>query len=349
MLRLIFTMLLTLASLLYAQSSSSQTEGSKGTQMNTLLSDSLLSNDIGMVMANNPVCKSENAVRLNLLILDDYFVVSQLENGKIYPDTLVTKIFSPDTARQHPVWTRVYGVKKASPESVLSYLKEIFKQSNGKIDREEIFISYPLQGKSILTYKKFVNAVKKIGYTKIRIVGKSKEFSDDVYKKLQLKKYSEKQIKSWESTKSNCNRNWLRIVDNKLCIREQLKQISHHDPKTISNTPPFNEGDTKARSAKDVMDVVKREKKKLNAIYNKFEKDFLKSIKTPEHPDAKKIEITIKFTIAPEGNISKMEIISSNSQNEEFDQRVSDEVSKWIFEKAEHPTTLTVPFKFDKD
>lgn len=97
------------------------------------------------------------------------------------------------------------------------------------------------------------------------------------------------------------------------------------------------------------MDVVKREKKKLNAIYNKFEKDFLKSIKTPEHPDAKKIEITLKFTIAPEGNISKMEIISSNSQNEEFDQRVSDEVSKWIFEKAEHPTTLTVPFKFDKD
>ena len=73
-------------------------------------------------------------------------------------------------------------------------------------------------------------------------------------------------------------------------------------------------------------------------------------MKTPEHPDADaQIKVTLKFIIAPEGNISKMEIISSNSQNEEFDQRVFDEVSKWIFEKAEHPTTLTVPFKFDKD
>lgn len=339
--RLIITIFFALAATLYAQKDQSQAV--LADNLNCLLFEDCknASSDLQETHKRKAFCK-ENTVRLNMLILDDYFVVSQQENGKLYPDTIVTKIYSSDAIRVLPLWTRVYGVKQASPDSILSFLKGMYQQNKGKSDWEELLISYPLQDKSIYEYKNFISAIKKIGYTKIRLVGFNNEFDAEVYKKLQLQKYSEKQVESWESSKNHCNWDWLRIVENKLIFG---KQINH---RTITD-PVIEPGH---RSLAGVKDILIKQQRKLAAIQKKFKnkRSRLKDVKTPEHPDADaQIKVTLKFTIAPEGNISKMEIISSNSQNEEFDQRVSDEVSKWIFEKAEHPTTLTVPFKFDKD
>ncbi|PWJ71640.1 hypothetical protein BGX12_1022 [Fibrobacter sp. UWR4] len=339
--RLIFTIFFAFAVALYAQKDKSQAV--LNDNLNCLLFEDCknASSDLQEAHKRKAFCK-ENTVRLNMLILDDYFVVSQQENGKLYPDTIVTKIYSADAIRELPQWVRVYGVKQASPDSILSILKGMYQQNKGKSDREELLISYPLQDKSIYEYKNFISAIKKIGYTKIRLVGFNNEFDAEVYKKLQLQKYSEKQIESWESSRNECNKDWLRIVENKLMYGKRLNY------QTISD-PIIEPGH---RSFAGVKDILVKQQRKLVAIQKKFKNKLsqLKDVKTPEHPDADaQIKVTLKFIIAPEGNISKMEIISSNSQNEEFDQCVFDEVSKWIFEKAEHPTTLTVPFKFDKD
>ena len=68
-----------------------------------------------------------------------------------------------------------------------------------------------------------------------------------------------------------------------------------------------------------------------------------------EHPDAPvQIEVFVKFTIDPEGKVTRVEIQSSNSENEEFDKAICDEVSTWTFEKADSESKVTLPFKFKK-
>lgn len=361
-----FVSILTLAfaASLFAQSSNSQT-GDFRSSIDAVLGLNPVSEKEQKAIEQQQKFCEENTVKLNLLILDDYFVISQAKEHKhtasglramyLAPDTLVTKIysanaapriFSSDTILQDPVWTRVYGVKQASSDSVLSLLKEKFQQNKGKVDREEILISYPLQDKSIFTYKKFFSALKKIGYTKIRLVGFSKEFDDNVYKKLQLKKYSEKQIESWESSKNKCNKDWLRIVDNELIFGKKSTKWTH--PWDGESMP---EPGVKYRSNKGILDIIKKETQKLNAIHQKYAKKLanLKNIKTPEHPDAEtQIKIIVKFTIEPEGNISKIEVISSNSHNQEFDKLICDKVSQWTFEKTDSSTTVTYPITFDK-
>ena len=76
----------------------------------------------------------------------------------------------------------------------------------GKIDRDEISVSFPYQDESIYSYKNFFKKLKNAGFTKIRLLGNKKQFSKEVYKKLQITKFSAKQMESWESTKYECNR-----------------------------------------------------------------------------------------------------------------------------------------------
>lgn len=360
-LSLIFILTLAFAATLFAQSSSSQT-GDFRSSIDAVLGLNPVSEKEQKAIEQQQKFCEDNTVKLNLLILDDYFVISQAKEHKhsasglratsVVPDTIVTqiysanaapKIFSSDTILQDPVWTRVYGVKQATPDSVLALLKEKFQQNKGKVDREEILISYPLQDKSIFSYKDFFSALKKIGYTKIRLVGFSKEFDANVYKKLQLKKYSEKQIESWESSKNECNKDWLRIVEDKLTFGKRVKFHTPWDGESIPGPG--------VRSTKGIKDILHKEIPKLSPIYKKFKKKLatLKDVKTPEHPDAEtQIKIIVKFTIEPEGNISKIEELSSNSQNEEFDKLICDKVSQWTFEKADGSTTVTYPITFDK-
>lgn len=335
--RFILTFIVALAATLHAQSSSSQ-----GSPIGSSLCG-LLSKDtcdyINKTAANTKFC-SEHAVRLSLLIMDDYFVISQQESGKLYPDTLVTKIYSADTSREHPVWTRVYGVKNATPDSVLVLLKEMYQQNKDKADREEIFVSFPYQEKSIYDYKRFLSALKKIGYTKIRLVGYKEEFSDKVYKKLQLKKYSKNEIESWESSKHHCNWDWLRVAENKLMMGKPLHRIINYEPIH------------KGRPLKNTKAILDQGNTKLHSLRKKFKGSLprLKDVKTPEHPDAvTQIKITLEITIAPDGSISKMEKLSSNSQNEEFDELIRQEVSRWTFDKAVNSTKVTYPFTFEMD
>ena len=89
----------------------------------------------------------------------------------------------------------------------------------------------------------------------------------------------------------------------------------------------------------------------MDKIHKKFAKFLprLKDVKNPEHPDAPvQIEVFVKFTIDPEGKVMRVEVQSSNSENEEFDQAICDEVSTWTFEKADSESKVTVPFKFKK-
>ena len=74
-----------------------------------------------------------NAIGLNFLILDGYFVISRHVGGgvsSINADANSTRIFTSDTTREHPVWTRVYGVSQASPDSVIKIqlISKIYKQ-----------------------------------------------------------------------------------------------------------------------------------------------------------------------------------------------------------------------------
>ena len=206
--KFVFALLLSLTAVLYAQSSSSPfTE--IGEYFAELIGDDVKSNEF---------CKA-NTTGLNLLILDGYFVVDRHVGGRIASievDASSTRIFTSDISREVPVWARVYGLSHAPADSVIAILEEMRKKNADKIERDEINVSFPYQDESIYKYKKFFAKLKAAGFSKIRLLAKEEEFSDKVYKNLQLKKYSKKQIESWESSKNSCNKQWLHITDSKL-------------------------------------------------------------------------------------------------------------------------------------
>ena len=289
-----------------------------------------------------------NAIGLNLLILDGYFVISRHVGGgvsSINADANSTRIFTSDTTREHPVWTRVYGVSQASPDSVINILKEIRAKNADKIDRDEIKVSFPYQDKSIYKYKKFFGKLKTAGFSKIRLLAKEEEFSDKVYKNLLLKKYSKEQIESWESSKHSCNKQWLHITDSTLSYsaRKPLKW------REISG--PYGPEHAKTRKASHVKEIVDKNKPKLSSIRKKYRMQAprLKEVKNSEHPDAEiQYDIVVKFTIAPDGKISEIEVVSSSTGNEKFDKAICDAISTWTFEEADTETRVTLPLKFDK-
>ena len=288
-------------------------------------------------------CKA-NSIGLNLLILDGYYVISSHVGGEVSSinvDAGFTRIFTSDTTREHPIWTRVYGVSHASPNSVIAILKEIRAKNVDKIDRDEINVSFPYQDESIYKYKKFFGKLKAAGFSKIRLLARDEEFGDKVYKNLQLKKYSKKQIESWESSKHSCNKQWLHITDS------TLSYSANKALKWREISGPYGPKHAKTRKASHIKEIIDKNKPKLSSVRKKFRKQsvHLKEVKNSEHPDAENYDIVVKFTIAPDGKISEIEKLSSTTGNENFDKAVCDEISTWTFEEADSKTTVTIPLR----
>ncbi|WP_290726249.1 MULTISPECIES: AgmX/PglI C-terminal domain-containing protein [unclassified Fibrobacter] len=92
-----------------------------------------------------------------------------------------------------------------------------------------------------------------------------------------------------------------------------------------------------SRSAADIMKVVRQRTPGLRHIYNKFLK------KKPGFQG----KVTLKFTIAPGGEVISISIVSSTTGYGEFDAQVKSAVSRWTFSKVKSGnTTVTIPFTF---
>ena len=92
-----------------------------------------------------------------------------------------------------------------------------------------------------------------------------------------------------------------------------------------------------SRSAADIMKVVRQRTPGLRHIYNKCLK------KKPGFQG----KVTLKFTIAPGGEIISISTVSSTTGFAEFDSEVKNAVSRWTFSKVKSGnTTVTIPFTF---
>ena len=94
-----------------------------------------------------------------------------------------------------------------------------------------------------------------------------------------------------------------------------------------------------SRSAADIMKVVRQRTPGLRHIYNKFLK------KKPGFQG----KVTLKFTIAPGGEIISISIASSTTGYGEFEGESKTAVSRWKFSKVKSGnTTVTIPFTFSE-
>ena len=87
------------------------------------------------------------------------------------------------------------------------------------------------------------------------------------------------------------------------------------------------------------MKVVRQRTPGLRHIYNKFLK------KKPGFQG----KVTLKFTIAPGGEVISISIASSTTGYGEFDAQIKGAVSNWTFSKVKSGnTTVTIPFTFSE-
>lgn len=94
-----------------------------------------------------------------------------------------------------------------------------------------------------------------------------------------------------------------------------------------------------SRSAADIMKVVRQRTPGLRHIYNKFLKQ------KPGFAG----KVTLRFTIAPGGDIISISISSSTTGYSEFDESVKNTVKRWTFSKVKSGnTTVTIPFTFSE-
>ena len=94
-----------------------------------------------------------------------------------------------------------------------------------------------------------------------------------------------------------------------------------------------------SRSAADIMKVVRLRTPGLRNIYNKNVK------KKPGFQGV----VTLRFTIAPEGEIISISKVSSTTDFAEFDNEIKNAVRRWIFSKVKSGnTTVTIPFSFSE-
>ena len=92
-----------------------------------------------------------------------------------------------------------------------------------------------------------------------------------------------------------------------------------------------------SRSAADIMKVVRQRTPGLRHVYNKHLK------KVPGFQG----KVTLKFTIAPGGEIISIATVSSTTGNSEFDNEIKNTVGRWKFSKVKSGnTTVTIPFTF---
>ena len=94
-----------------------------------------------------------------------------------------------------------------------------------------------------------------------------------------------------------------------------------------------------SRSAADIMKVVRQRTPGLRHVYNKFLK------KKPGFQG----KVTLKFTIAPGGEVISISIASSTTGYGEFDAQIKNAVGNWTFSKVKSGnTTVTIPFTFSE-
>jgi TonB family protein len=94
-----------------------------------------------------------------------------------------------------------------------------------------------------------------------------------------------------------------------------------------------------SRSASEIMSVVRARTPGLRHVYNKF-------LKTKPGFSGK---VTLKFTIAPGGEIISISVVSSTTGYAEFDQSISSKVKRWTFKKIKSGnTTVKIPFTFSE-
>ena len=87
------------------------------------------------------------------------------------------------------------------------------------------------------------------------------------------------------------------------------------------------------------MKVVRQRTPGLRHIYNKYLK------KQPGFAG----KVTLRFTIAPGGDIISISIASSTTGYGEFDNAVKNTVKRWTFSKVKSGnTTVTIPFTFSE-
>jgi TonB family protein len=92
-----------------------------------------------------------------------------------------------------------------------------------------------------------------------------------------------------------------------------------------------------SRSATDIMKVVRQRTPGLRHVYNKYLK------KMPGFQG----KVTLKFTIAPGGEIISISLVSSTTDYSEFDNEIKKSVGRWTFSKVKSGnTTVTIPFTF---
>lgn len=93
------------------------------------------------------------------------------------------------------------------------------------------------------------------------------------------------------------------------------------------------------RSSEDIMEIVNKRTPGLEKIYNKF----------LEKRNGFAGKVSLKFTIAPSGEIISISIASSTTGYSEFDREIKNAVSRWTFNKVRSGnTTVTVPFTFSE-
>ena len=94
-----------------------------------------------------------------------------------------------------------------------------------------------------------------------------------------------------------------------------------------------------SRSAADIMKVVRQRTPGLRHIYNKCLK------KKPGFQG----KVTLRFTIAPGGEIISISNVSSTTGYAEFDNEIKNAVSRWTFDKVHSGnSTVTIPFTFSE-
>ena len=94
-----------------------------------------------------------------------------------------------------------------------------------------------------------------------------------------------------------------------------------------------------SRSSADIMKAVRQRTPGLRHIYNKFLK----------HKPGFQGRVTLKFTIAPGGEVISISIASSTTGFSEFDGEIKTAVSRWKFGKVESGnTTVKIPFTFSE-
>ena len=87
------------------------------------------------------------------------------------------------------------------------------------------------------------------------------------------------------------------------------------------------------------MKVVRQRTPGLRHIYNKFLK------KKPGFQG----KVTLKFTIAPGGEVVSIAVVSSTTGYTEFDSEIKGAVGRWTFSKVKSGnTTVTIPFTFSE-